>query len=100
MVQAAVVGDALKLISDDDVGFGLACLIAFGTSIGTTLLAFALVAVMGIAGIFVAAVLAAAILGAALSWLMGAEIKRAFAIAGLFMLVHLGLVITFTWLWS
>jgi hypothetical protein len=57
------------------------------------LLAFALAAAIGIAGIFVAAVIAAAILGAALSWLVGAEIKRACIIAGIFMVVHVGFAI-------
>ncbi len=45
----------------------------------------------------VAAIIAAALLGIAVSALFGLEIKRAFLIGGIFMLVHIGFGIGF-WL--
>ena len=50
---------------------------------------------MGVAGIFVAAVIAAALLAIAVSALFGVEIKRAFLIAGLFMVIHIGVGFAF-----
>jgi hypothetical protein len=78
----------LKTINEEDVGFGTAFLVSFVTAIGATVLAIGLVSLMGMAGIVVAALLAAAILGVAVSALFGMEIKRAFLVAGIFVVAH------------
>ncbi len=92
-IDALVLIVLLKVVSDDDLGFGKACLISLIAAIGTSLLANVLWAAIGIAGLMLAATIAAAILGAALSWLVGAEIKRAVMMAVIFMFVHLGMAI-------
>ena len=95
LIDAAVLIGLLKIINDDDVGLGTACIVALVASLGTAALAFGLVSVMGISGLFVASLLAAALLGVAVSAMFGVEIKRSFLIAGLFMLVHLAVGIGF-----
>ena len=94
-IDAFVLMALLKAINDDDASFVGAFLLALGAAIGTALLAAGLAVVMGIAGIVVAALLAGAILGVAVSALYGVEIKRSFAIAGIFMVVHIGVGIGF-----
>ena len=90
LIDAAVLMILLKTINDDDVGFGTAVLVAIAAAIGTSVLAIGLALVMGIAGIIVAAIVAAVLLGVAVSALFGAEIKRSFLIATIFMVVHIG----------
>jgi hypothetical protein len=94
-IDAVVLIVLLKVVNDDDIGFGAAILLALVASIGTTVLAIALGAVMGILGIVVAAVIAAAAVGAAVSALFGVEIKRSFLIGGIFMAVHIAVAVGF-----
>lgn len=94
-IDAVVLMVLLKAVNDEDVGFGTSFLVALAASIGTAVLAIALAAMIGVAGIVIAAVIAAAILGAAVSAMFGMEIKRAFLVGGLFMLVHIGVAVGF-----
>ena len=94
-IDALVLMVLLKTISDEDIGFGTSILVALVASIGTTILAIGLASMMGIAGIAVAALIAAALLGVAVSLLFGVEIKRAFLIGAIFMVVHIGVGIGF-----
>ena len=89
-IDALVLVFLLQTINDDNIGFGSAFLVALVAAVGTGLLAFGLVLAMGLAGVFVAAVVAAILLAIAVSAIYGVEIKRAFLIAGLFMVVHIG----------
>jgi hypothetical protein len=94
-IDALVLMVLLKTISEEDIGFGTAIIVGLVVSIGTALLAIGLAALMGIAGVVVAAIIAAALLGIAVSAMFGVEIKRSFLIAGIFMLVHIGVGIGF-----
>jgi hypothetical protein len=91
VIEAAILIVLLKALSGEDISFGGACLIAFVSSVATTLLAMALTLAMGPAGFFVAALIAAAVLGAVLSALFGVEIKRACVIGGIFTVVHIAI---------
>ncbi|MHC4180755.1 MAG: hypothetical protein ACYSWU_24915 [Planctomycetota bacterium] len=95
LIDAAVLMALLKTVTDEDVGFGTAVLVAIAAAIGTALLAFGLTAVMGVAGIIVAAIVAAAGLGIAVSALFGVEIKRSFLISAIFMVVHIAVGVGF-----
>ncbi len=88
-IDALVLMVLLKTVTDEDIGFGLAILVAIVASIGTTVLALSLVSVMGIAGIAIAALVAAALLAVAVSAMFGVEIKRSFLIGAIFMVVHI-----------
>ena len=99
-IDAVVLIFLLNIISDEDVSFGKAFVVALIAAIGTFALAIGLVVLMGIAGIFVAAIIAAVLLGFAVSALFGVEIKRSFLIAGIFMVVHIGVGFLFEWLLS
>ena len=100
-IDAAILMLLLKVVNDDDdVGIGISLVVALVASVGTTLLAAALVVAMGIAGLFVAVAIAAVLLGVAVSWLFDVEIKRAFLIAGLFILCHIGVFLSFQWMMS
>ena len=94
-IDALVLMILLKAINDDDIGFGTSAVVALVASIGTTLLAVGLTAVMGVAGIAVAGLIAAALLGVAVSALFGVEIKRSFLIGAIFMVIHIGVGILF-----
>ena len=94
-IDAVVLVVLLKTFNDEDIGFGIAFVVALVAAIGTTILAIALAAVMGIAGIFIGAAIAAGLLGIAISALYGVEIKRSFLIAVIFMVVHIGVGIGF-----
>jgi len=94
-IDALVLMVLLKAINDEDIGFGTSVVVALVASIGTTVLAFGLMSVMGITGIVVAGVIAAALLGVAVSALFGVEIKRSFLIGIIFMVVHIGFSIGF-----
>ena len=89
-IDALVLIFLLKTISDEDIDFRTAFILALAAAIGTAVLAFGLANVMGFAGIIVAVVVAAALLGAAVSTFFGVEIKRSFLIAVIFMVVHIG----------
>lgn len=85
----------LQAINEDNIGFGTAFIVALVASIGTAVLASVLVASIGFAGILVAPIIAAALIGVALSTLVGVEIKRAFFIGGIFMLVRICIGVAF-----
>lgn len=93
LLDAAVLMFLLKVINEDEIGFGTSVIVAVIASVGTTLLAIGLRLLIGIAGVAVAAVIAALLLGVAVAALFGVEIKRSFLIAGLFMLVHMGVAL-------
>ena len=63
-----------------------------------SLLAFALVPVMGFAGLIVAANVGGLLLGVVISALFGSEIKRSFFVGGIFVLVHIVVAICLTYL--
>ncbi|MFN0050792.1 MAG: hypothetical protein ACKV0T_01285 [Planctomycetales bacterium] len=88
LIDAVVLIVLLNVISDEEMGLGKACLIAFVASVGTWLLAFGLGLALGIAGVVIAASLAAGLLGVAVSAMFGVEIKRAMAIGGIFIVIH------------
>jgi hypothetical protein len=90
LLDAAVLMLLLKVVNEDDLGLGTAVLVALAAAVGTWILTYALALAMGTAGIYVGALLAAALLGVAISALFGVEIKRSFLVAGLFMVVHIG----------
>ena len=58
---------------------------------GLSLLAFGLNEAFGLLGILAAAVIGALLLGVAIGALFGVELKRASLIAGIFVIVHLGI---------
>ena len=99
-IDALVLVVLLKVVNDEDVGIGMAFIVALVAAIGTTVLAYGLAAVMGFFGVIVAALIAAALLGVAVSALFGVEIKRSFLIAGIFMVVHIGVGIGFQSMFS
>jgi hypothetical protein len=89
-IDALVLMVLLKAISDEDLDFRAAALIAVVAAIGTTALAFGLSLALGMVGVILAAMIAAAALGVAVSALFGAEIKRSFLIGALFVIIHIG----------
>jgi hypothetical protein len=97
-IDALVLMVLLKLINEDEIEFGTACIVALVASIGTTILAVGLTAVIGLAGLVIAAVIAAVALGIAVSALFGVEIKRSFVIGVVFMVVHIGVAVGFQWM--
>ena len=94
-IDAAVLIFLLQAINKDEIGFGTAFVVALVASVGTLLLVIGFASFMGAAGLFVGAVVAAALLGIAVSALFGVEIKRSFLIAGIFMVVHIGVGLVF-----
>jgi hypothetical protein len=91
LIDAGVLMLLLKMINDDDAGLGISAIIAIVTSIGTSLLAFGLISVMGVTGLYLAAMIAAGLLGIAVSAIFGVEIKRSLLIAVIFIVVHVAL---------
>lgn len=87
-IDAVVLIGLLKSISDEDLPFSTAFIIALIASIGTSILAFMFVSAMGLAGVFVAVGIAAALLGLTVSAICGVEIKRSFLIGAIFVVVH------------
>jgi hypothetical protein len=100
LIDAVVLIVLLKTIVDEDVGLLKACLISVVASIVTSVLASVLFAAIGIAGVALGALIGAALLGVAVSAMVGAEIKRAMAIGGIFTLVHIFVAAGFYFLWS
>lgn len=92
-IDAAVLIGLLKTMSDEDLPFLTAFMIALVASIGTSILAILLASVIGLAGLFVAVVIAAALLGVTVSAMCGVEIKRSFAIGAIFIVVHVATAI-------
>lgn len=95
LLNACVLIALLKLMQDEDVGLGTACLMAIGISIGGAFLVFGCVAVMGVAGIFVGLVLVAVLVGIVVSALYGVELKRAFMIGGSYILINFAVSLAF-----
>lgn len=89
IIDAVALIALLKVVSDEEVSFGAASLLSIVASIVTTILAIALIVVMGFAGILVAALIAAALFGMAVSAMYGVEIKRSLLIGGVFVVVHI-----------
>jgi hypothetical protein len=81
IIDAVALIALLKVVSDEEVGFGAACLLS--------IVALALIAGIGFAGILAAAVIAAALFGLAVSAMYGVEIKRSLLIGGVFVVVHI-----------
>jgi hypothetical protein len=94
-IDALVLMVPLKAISDEDVDFRTAALIAVVAAIGTMALAFGLSLALGMLGVILAAIVAAVGLGVAVSAMFGAEIKRSFLIAVLFVVIHVGVSLGF-----
>jgi hypothetical protein len=94
-LDALVLMVLLKAVSDEEVDFRTAAIIAVVAAIGTFALAFGLGILMGIAGVILAAIIAACALGVAVSAMFGTEIKRSFVIGILFMVCHVGIVLGF-----
>lgn len=96
-IDAVVLIVLLKVVNDEDVGFGLAIIVALVTAFGTQALALGLESVigLGIIGFLIAAVIAALLLGVAVSALFGVETKRSFLIATLFMVIHISVGVAF-----
>lgn len=83
---------------DEDVGFGKAFGVALAAVLLTELLAWGVVSLLGPYGVLLALVISAAALGFAVCAFFGVEIKRALAIACLFMLLHLVVSFGVAWL--
>ena len=95
LIDAMVLIVMLQMIQEEQMGWGIAAIIALVAAIGTSLLAIGLGMALGLIGVLLAAVIGAAGVGAAVSLLFGVEIKRAMLIGGVFMAVHLAVSIAF-----
>lgn len=87
-IDAVVLIGLLKTISDEDLPFLTALIIALIASIGTSILATILATAIGIVGVVVAVAIAATLLGLIVSAMCGVEIKRSFLIGAIFVLTH------------
>ncbi|RCS54431.1 hypothetical protein DTL42_04620 [Bremerella cremea] len=83
----------LKVINDEDSGLLAAIGLAIGGAIGTSIIVSGLAAAMGIYGIPIGALISVGLLGLAVSALYGVEIKRSFLIAGIFIALHVTIII-------
>jgi hypothetical protein len=95
LIDAMVLIVMLQMIQEEQMGWGMAAVIAIVAAIATGLLALGLVAAIGLAGLLLAAIIGAAGVGVTVSLLYGVEIKRAMLIGGVFMAVHLAVSIAF-----
>lgn len=93
VIDAVILMVILMFAGERDIGFFRAAFAALVWAVGTTLLSFALGAMLGIIGVLVAAVIGAALLGLAVSIIFGVALKRALIIAGIFLLVHIGVYV-------
>lgn len=98
IIDAVVLIVLLHVIVGEELGLLKACVISLVASIGTSILAYGLAMVLGIAGIVVAALIAAALLGVIVSAMFGAEMKRAMMIGGIFTVVHIAVGMAFAYL--
>ncbi len=90
LIDAAILLGLISAIYDTDISWVTAIFIALGTSIGATLAAGALGAVMPpILALLVCMVFLAGLLGVLISALLGAAVKESFIISGLFMFIWL-----------
>jgi len=95
LLNACVLMALLKVINDEDAGFGMSALVALGTSIGALVLGIVFVEMMGSAGFIVAALLTAALLAIAVAAIFAVELKRACLISVLFMAINIGISLGF-----
>lgn len=100
LIDAVVLVFLLKVVNDDDIGFGTAALLALFTSILAFALALFLFGVMGPWGVVVAALIVAGALGFAIAALFGVELKRALGVAAAFMVIHVGVSLGLRYLLS
>ena len=94
-IDAAVLIFVLQAISNDELDFITAAIVAFVAAVGTNLLAFGLASAMGTMGAILTLVLAPVLLGAAMSLLFGIEIKRAVLAGVIFLATHIGVSLMF-----
>ena len=79
----------LKTFHDEDTSFGSAFIFSLIATIGTVAFAVGAAHLMGAAGVILVILLLPVVLGFAISAAFGAEIKRSFIIAVIFISVHL-----------
>ncbi len=89
LIDALILMALLKLIIDEEGSLLAAGVLALGTSIVINGIVFALAPALGILALPIAVILPGIILGVCISAIYGAEIKRAFLIAGLFIGIRL-----------
>jgi hypothetical protein len=94
LIDAAVLVAMLKSITDDDISFGLACGLALGAAVAVAAGIYGLAQPMGpLMALIVVANGVGIILGVLISALFGTPLKQSFMVAGVFVLVHIGLSI-------
>lgn len=91
LIDAFVLMALLKLVSDEDIGFGTAVLVGLLAALGVFSLVIALGMLLGLVGVLLAVVLGAAGLGVAISAMFGIEIKRSIAIGVIFLVLHVAI---------
>lgn len=84
ILDALILVGVLSAIEGEEVNFLSAFCVAFVAAIGTSLIAIALAAAIGIAGVFVATIIGAVGVGLGVSLVFGVEIKKAMLIGGIF----------------
>lgn len=101
LIDAGVLIALLKGITDDDVNFGLACVIALGAAIGVAGLTFGLAEPIGpLWALIVAANVIGLLLGVLISALFGTALKQSFFVGGIFVLVHIGIALCMSFLFT
>lgn len=100
LIDATVLIFLLKIVNDDDVGFGAAALLSFCTSIAAFALSIGLISAIGPAGLIVAVAIVAIALGMAVAILFGVELKRAMLVGMLFMALHVLVGMGLRWLFT
>ncbi|MDA7978142.1 MAG: hypothetical protein MPJ50_05155 [Pirellulales bacterium] len=96
ILDALVLMVLLKVFNDDEGSFWVTLLLALGASVVAYVLALTLVSVIGIGAILVAGVATGVLLSVCISAVYGVEIKRSFLIAGIFVVVHIGIGMAFS----
>ncbi|MBN1911378.1 MAG: hypothetical protein JW818_16665 [Pirellulales bacterium] len=94
-IDAAVLVFVLQAISNDELDFITAVIVALVASIGMNVLAIGLVSAMGMPGLFLAAIIVTVLMGVAISAFFGVEIKRAFLAGAIFLATHIGVSFLF-----
>ena len=95
LIDAAVLMTLIKSVAGQDVDFITGVAIAFVVSIVAGLVTVGLSTLMGVVGLVLAAVLTAVLVGFAVSVMLGTEFKRACLIGVIFLLVHIGVELSF-----
>lgn len=96
LIDAAVLIVLRKALSDEELEWITAAVIAFVAAVATGLLAFGLGSLLGLIGLVAAVVIVAVGLGAAVSLLFGVEIKRSLLIGAVFVVVDLVVTVGLT----